>query len=581
MIAVCGPFEVPGRSEHMEPVKLLHFTPLCTDYGDQSYGLGSLSGAASGCSLTGHGLPTESQNDLALSVNAAMDTTSSMSCPLHSPYDYMAPESCQAYNSLSMEHSSSYCSGQEHMQSSRSVSSLASALSIPSAQEYNAELGMLMDNTSLSDFPPVGPPPARLPRLEGAMTADLGPKESNYSPRNPLLHAHAGYNSSPHSPSSATDTHHHKYSKNRNKSPRNMVMRSTSPLFPDQSIPLSSLSRQPSIRSADQHSLFSVSVKSDPDSYSYTTNITSDSAIDSPSISVGQDSPRFEFAISNSGSKMQANIETSSRSCLALEMPTKYAREINEIDKKIWKLQVERSKVLEKVHYTKSSGTGPAVHAGQADMNALLLSDKPSDMEKIHLYIFPLGIHELDDPLYDDASKLLRLVGGLFLDLQNAIHFLKTICCKGMFLPSDIKTCFVYIRSLLKEGQKLKLSETQGLFRILLDVDGGNSNGGLSEPLRAANEVLRCAQHITLLYTSTQMQLQKLCQIASGKANSCDETCQKLGILDRKRRNQFRAVLDGNCTTMASAERVWPQYYQIAMETISSITECIHPSTII
>ena len=243
---------------------------------------------------------------------------------------------------------------------------------------------------------------------------------------------------------------------------------------------------------------------------------------------------------------------------------------------------MERSKILEKAQQNKMTCTGPMVNPWCVDLDSWLAPEKLPEVGKAHLYIFPLGIHELDEPLYDDANKLLRQVGGLYLDLQSSISILRSICCKGMFIPAEISTCFAYIKSLLHENQKLKLSNLQGVYSIQLDTENKMADGILAsefnEALLAANNVLRCAQHITQSYHDLQMQLLKMRQVAAAQADSCNAICQKLDVSDRERRAQIRALLEGNCITMASAERVWPQYYQVATQTIKIITECIHPS---
>lgn len=563
----------------MEPVTLLHFTPLCTDgYGPQGYGNYT---SAAGCNMA---------QELPVSIGElSMDTASTaMRQP---PYSYVGSTSCEAYGSLAMEQTG-YCTQQEQMQSSRAVPPIANRPVM--VQEYDQEFNVLMSNANdpgISDIS-VGPPPIRLPRLDAPMTIDTASTvESGYqSPAG--SRAGSLYSGSPHSPISMTgDSSHHRnksyslnktYPKNRPKSSRvNKLMRATSPMFPDQSTPLSNFKRQPSTSSITSLDTFSISVKSDPGNYN---PHTSESTVNSPSTN----SPGgFELSSATSVSSLSATstktLESSSRSCLELEIPAKYARRISELDKKIIKLQVERSKVLEKAQQTKSAPIGATVNPWCVDMDSWLITEKLPEVGKAHLYIFPLGIHELDEPLYDDANRLLRQVGGLYLDLQTSISILRSICCKGMFIPAEISTCFAYIKSLLHEYQKLKLSNLQGVYSIQLDAEEGIVDGVLpmefSEALSAANNVLKCAQHITQSYHDLQMQLLKMRQVAAGQADSCSAICQKLDVMDRERRGQIRALLEGNCITMASAERVWPQYYQVATQTIKIITECIHPSS--
>ena len=370
--------------------------------------------------------------------------------------------------------------------------------------------------------------------------------------------------------------------------------RAKSPMFPDQSTPLSSvsLSRQPSISSissstkSDPFSAPSIanSVRSDPGVYRY--EIHSDSAIHSPTTSL-VDSPKFVFSTAGSSASNLSLVqsENPSRSCLELEMPAKYSRKINELDKKILELQAKRSKLLHKVHSEKTYGTGPMPHVGRGDMDGqwLGVADKPSDIGKVLLYIFPLGIREFDEPVYEEANSILRQVGGLYFDLQKALTNLREICCKGTVIVPEISTCFAYIHSLLNINQRLKLSElTGGIYRIQLDLESGMSDAPIPHEfyvaLNSANEVLMSAQHITQSYSNMQMNLQGVRHRVSDKLTNFEKICNKLEIMAGERKNHIRSVLEGYSTAIASAERVWPQYYQVATDTISTITDCIHPS---
>lgn len=579
----------------MEPVTLLQFTPLCTDgYGSQSYERchSGYSSTPSDCAITAQEPPVSLCGETQLSMDTGTNPALGQS-----PYSYVGSNSCDGYAhaGLGLEQNATYCIQQEQMQT---IPPMAS-----NGPTYDQEYGVLMSSANdpgMSDMS-VGPPPIRLPRLDGPMSIDttVGMESGYHSPagsRGGSLYSGPG--STPHSPMNMSgDCSHPRnksyglnnkaYQKVRSKNSRvgvGKMVRATSPMFPDQSTPLSNLRRQPSVgsitsnKSMDQLSTFSASAKSD----SCTHNSTCES-VDSPVPSTNSPAG-FEFSPSLTP-KTQGSLENSSRSCLELEIPAKYARKISELDKKIMKLQVERTKQLEKAQQTMSASAGPMGNPWCVDMDSWMITEKLPDVGKTHLYIFPLGIHELDAPLYDDANRLLRQVGGLYLDLQTSINILRSICCKSVFIPAEISTCFAYIKSLLKENQELKLSNMQGVYSIQVEKEEGVADAvsptEFSQALTAANNVLKCAQHITQSYPDLQMQLLKTRQVASRQADNCDAICEKLGVVDKERRGQIRALLEGNCITMTSAERVWPQYYHIAMQTIKDITECMHPSTTI
>lgn len=573
------------------PVTLLHFTPLQDSYGSQSYGRCFDSYSSSGAGQQQQQGPP--QIDASMVIDAA-NPNCSMGIK-QPPYDYIGPRSCDAYNSLSMEHNVTYCSQQE--------------IQPPPVQDYDPEFGMLIGTTAASDPPSisadmadVGPPPMQLQHhLDTPMTIDTTVStSSSYN----SFYGSPGPQSTPHSPMSvvgdtATARKGHGISKASSKQrsmkvSRAALLRATSPMFPDQSTPLSTLQRQPSIssisssRSIDQISNAAFSIcQSDPEVYNL-RNTSCKSNVSSPSIN---SLSGFDYSTRKSTSSLGSNgsisgkgssTDDGTRSCIQLKMPVKYARRISDLDKKILRLQAERSKYLEKAHQTTTSLGTMEDDVEGPNMDAWIFTEKMPEMGKVHLYIFPLGIHELDEALYDDANRLLRQVGGMYLDLQTSINILRSICCKGT-LVAEISSCFAYIKSLLQEKQNLKLLHVGDLYSIQLDTEENLADGvqqvEFSEALGAANEVLRCAQLITSTFVKMQMQLQKMRQVASAKVDSCNSICQKLGILDRERRGQIRAVMEGNCTTMASAERAWLEYYQTATQTIKTITNCIHPST--
>ena len=404
-------------------------------------------------------------------------------------------------------------------------------------------------------------------------------KGSAYSSSCRLIH------SNPHSPSDVRRRTVHdglRVGKSRFRqslrSPR-AFKRATSPMFPDQSTPFSCISLQASnnsICSAKSDPFGTISSRrsatSDPGVYHVQSGY--DSALNSPTMSIQgseANSPRFTF-----GQTPQLPELNTTKTCMELEMPMKYVRKITDLDKRILKLQAERSKLLEKAHQTKLSDV--------AIVEDRWASEKASENGKVHLYLYPLGIYALDEPLYEEANSVMRHIGGLCFELHSAMTNLRNICCKGMFIVPDLSTCFAYIKSLLQENQKLKLAQSlgPGVYRIQLESETGYMDivpPEFIEALGAANEVLKCAQHITLLYSNIEVRLRKVRETAAEKVEKSDSICQTLGIVDRERRNQIRSILEGNLIAVASAMRTWPQYYQTATEAIQTITECIHPST--
>ena len=465
-----------------------------------------------------------------------------------------------------------------------------SQASSPAMSITGAEFGDLDLDSLLSHSANPGPPCSQAVHIMEPMLPEEPPSKikkegTGFSSFSPKSRYGSGAQTMPHG--AVCDLKQSSKRGGRSKYSTRSFPRASSPMFPDQSTPLSSissLSRQPSISSLSTSSTSAPakSVRSDPGVYRY--EIHTDSAIHSPATSL-LDSPKFTFGGPGGIDSPMTQDDSASRSCLEVEMPAKYSREIFKLDKKILELQAKRSKLLEKA---KSSGTGPMPYIGKEDIMDMHWNgmDKPSDIGKVLLYIFPLGIREFDEPVYEEANAILRQVGGLYFDLQRALTNLREICCKGSILVPEISTCFAYIRSLLSINQRLKLTElTNGIYRIQLDLESEMSDGSsvphaqeFNFALNAANEVLMSAQHITQLYPTMQLNLQKVKQRASDKVANFEQICGKLGIVAGERKNHIKSVLEGYSSAVESAGRVWQQYYQVAMDTISTITECIHPS---
>ena len=579
-------------------VRLLQFTPLFTD------------------TYTPHNYPqcmdtAPSSVHMNTSMNEDMIMAVSSPTPMHQPPPYC--DESRGYAANEPNPSTIYSTAIDQQSYNQALSP---AVSLAPSYHDGLDLESIDFERILSGD--LGPHPVRIPRLEEEPPRN---KESAFTgPQNSWLASPGRSHSNPHSPQDMRQRtllvpNKARASQQSSKSPRNLIKRATSPVFPDQSTPLSSvsLSRHPSLTSlscsstmSDPFTTVSVAAQSDPgpraatnrELYDYRAecNTAVDSAIHSPSMSL-QESPSYLFSGSEASSPQL--LIKSSRTCMELEMPQKYVRKIVDLDRRILKLQAERAKVLEKAHQTNPAGTGPKAVVGRANVDGWLLNDvKETEMCSVPLYIFPLGIQEFDDPMYEAANSILRHVGGLYYDLKSSIGSLRNICCKGVLIRTEISTCFAYIKSLLRNNQKLKLSNSEATdtksYRIQVDnetgtLDGNEVLGSIDESqshefitaLTAANYVLRCAQKVSNSYSSVQTELQQVREMATKTASDFEITCNKQGIVDRERRNQLKSVLEGNCTTLASAQRVWPQYYQVATETIRTITECIHPSSYI
>lgn len=360
-------------------------------------------------------------------------------------------------------------------------------------------------------------------------------------------------------------------------------VRASKPVFPTESVPLQEVSRRERPPSATPSVL---STRSDPfDTRSICRSIgaTSDPGYAYSVKSIqSRDSGTGSVCSAPGGLLHMGDFydalgepENATKACMEVEMNLKDVKKIIELDKKILKLQAERSKLVEKAQQSTARAESPSEQYGGAIV-------KPPELVRVHLFFVPVGIHLLDEPVFEEANTLLRIIGGKYFDLERAIATLRNICCKGMVVVPDFSTCFAYIKSLLQETQRLQLTNNGGIYQIKLDA---GANGGsqavpqeFTDALSMANRVLCSAQAITHSYHGIQMQLQKVQGMARDRSDACDSLCQQIGLVERDRRSQIKAVMDGNFSTISTAVRVWPQYYGAATETIRSITRCIHPS---
>lgn len=362
--------------------------------------------------------------------------------------------------------------------------------------------------------------------------------------------------------------------------------RSSKPVFPTESVPLQQVSRRERPPSATPSI---ISTRSDPFD---TRSTRSAGAMSDPGYAYSlQSRDSGTGSVCSAPGGLQRNVspgdflegfsdpENETRACMEVEMNMKDVKKIVDLDKKILKLQAERSKLVER-----ASQITAKVADSHNDQYGGTIS-KPQELVRVHLFFVPVGIHILDEPVFEEANSLLRRIGGKYFDLERAIATLRNICCKGMVVVPDFSTCFAYIKSLLQETQRLQLTDNGGIYQI--ELDGGANGSSQSVPqeftdaLFMANRVLHAAQAITHSYHAIQIQLQTVQGMARDRSEACDALCQQIGLLERDRRSQIKSVMDGNFATLSTAVRVWPQYYRAATETIRSITRCIHPSNII
>ncbi len=352
----------------------------------------------------------------------------------------------------------------------------------------------------------------------------------------------------------------------RNKSSQCKPLRPSSPVFPRKSIPLSDVDGPSRSNQCNSPCCMTTDSRTFPAS---------------PEL-IGRLADSFP-SLSDSSSKHQSD-EAASQHCVEVELPSKYARSICELDKGILKLQAERYRVLERVYHIKQS---EASLSGFSQHNAAEFSsglEIPVETSKVRLYLCPVGIQELDEPLCDRGNKLLKKIGGLYLDLQVAVMNLKNAChissSQGTFL-SDIAICLLSMINLLPKEQKLNLIKSDGIYTIFIEdqveIDSMlNNSPKLLEPLSNINTVLHCAQRITLSYSSVLTDLDLAKKLADEKMKDIDHNIVvQCGMPDRA---TAHAILRGNYITVMSVKKLWAQYHQMASDAITEITECIHPN---
>jgi len=440
------------------------------------------------------------------------------------------------------------------------------------------ELGLLTNN----EMPCMCPPPPMTPRLDAPSSFDV--MEFSY-PNYQCHHSSRGgpLNSSQNFLQSSMVNYMYQNGSGPNKRLKNtynLPLRSSSPVFPEQSTPLRNV---PLLSSKNCISTSSEKFK-----------IVSAASIDSaapdpqPNCNPNNTSPLvfptnfgtsgFTFTSTNSMSDL-----TPTKHFVELDIPSKYAKKISELDKKIMKLQAERSIILEKVSQTKECRTNFSSFDHCED--SFLWKDKATElaMASVKIYICSVGIKELDEPLYDEGNTLLRRLGGLHLDLQAALDMLKRICFKNSSYLGGIAECFSHIKGLLSEGQTLSLLNSDGICTIQLEQLENESNTEsaqgfrLKEALESVNRALHCAQFITLSHSGILADLGMAKEAAKDKIAILNKVILQNGLADREKMT-ISTILEGNYITMTSAERVWSQYYRMASETISMVTEILHPS---
>lgn len=230
-----------------------------------------------------------------------------------------------------------------------------------------------------------------------------------------------------------------------------------------------------------------------------------------------------------------------------------YAKQFEDIDKKLLKLYSEKAKLLR-----------------LAKDNSTVL--QKSSVKEVPLSILPTGRLEFDLDFNEEANLLLLAIGGLYTSYESAVDKIISLCSSANSSISNITECFPYIQS-LSINCKLFLQETSSLKLVKLEhPPNAEVSQGLTVILDAINAVLERSQMIQRKNSSITSMLSTYQEKVQFNINCLDRLFVDSTI---DVRNHIHTILTTNYTVLTMAKELWQKYYQLALTTITNISESL------
>ena len=321
---------------------------------------------------------------------------------------------------------------------------------------------------------------------------------------------------------------------------KTLIRRTTSPVFPSHSIPVSTIGRRPI-------SPFSMS-----SSLGRTTDITQ---LPNPAYTT----------------EKEHSFVPISPMCIRLHHP--YLQQLEDIDKKILKLNAERGNLLKLAHEKSYLAVPLKSNSTKREKGIVNLSLSSVDQLRI-----------IENGLVEDANMLFLNIGGLHSSLEAAIEKFISLCSSGQSSVTTITDCFPYIHSLLPQEMRLKLQELPGTKFVQVEYCSSSpspttmpttqstSLSSLQVALDAVNEMIQYAQLMQHHSTVFDSRLISLYNRVQEIFDSLDQVCFDSSM---ERRGNMRAVIEGNLSVLLAVQQIWQQCCQKGMETLSCITESL------
>lgn len=197
----------------------------------------------------------------------------------------------------------------------------------------------------------------------------------------------------------------------------------------------------------------------------------------------------------------------------------------------------------------------------------------------LHLSILPTGQSVLDHGFIEEANTILLSIGGLYSSFETAVEKILSLCSSAQSSISDISDCFPYIRSLLSDKLHFKLQEIPASKFVQIECKSMTSSTLASDIspsllviLEALNQVMKQAQliqqqgpAIDSLLASYQKQIQH-------NVDCLEQLCAESNM---ETRGNIRTVLSGNLAVLGAVQQIWQQRYRLATDTVRNISESL------
>lgn len=249
---------------------------------------------------------------------------------------------------------------------------------------------------------------------------------------------------------------------------------------------------------------------------------------------------------------------------LVMKLDHHYIDQLQDIERKLLKLHSEKAKLIQSAH----------------DSSELTIQDSQAK-GKFLVSVLPTGQAEFDNGFIEEVNSLLLTIGGLYSSFESATNKVISLCSSAQPSINSISDCCPYVTSLLSSYSTLKLQEDPSSKIVQVECKSTHSNDPVSPSLiimlEAVNQVMELAQSIQHQGHSVDIILSFHLEKLSYNSDCIDSILSSI-VTSVEARSNICSVLKGNHAILTSVQKIWQQKFQVATDTMITISESLTDS---